>query len=419
MNALAICGGSPVRTRSYPPWPDYSEAEEQVLLDVLHSRAWGGYHPQIAALERNFAAYHGVAHGISCANGTVALEVALRALGIRPGDEVIVPAYTFIATASSVLLCQAIPIFADIDPHTCNLSPAAVEAAITPRTRAITVVHFGGHPADMETFQDIAQRHGLALIEDAAHAHGARFAGRAVGGWGDAATFSFQSFKLMTAGEGGIILTNSATIAENCWSYCNQGRRHGGGWFEHARLGTNYRLTGFQAGVLNAQLGRLATQSERRAANLEVFREGLRNIAGLTLVADDPRVEQHPHYLVTLRFHTEAFASVSRDLVLQAMQAEGAPVKPTYPCPLYRNSVFLDYCEAMKQAKNWRATQDYSRLKLPECERACRDGIWISHNAFLGDRQDVVDLLAALEKVQRLAPDLAAVAAAGEARESG
>jgi dTDP-4-amino-4,6-dideoxygalactose transaminase len=352
----------------------------------------------VKELELRFAELHGTPHAISCSNGTVALQVALLALGIKPGDEVIVPPFTFVASASAVLLCGASPVFADIDPETFNLSVAAAEAAITPRTRAIVVVHFGGRPAEMDAFQALARKHGLALLEDAAHAHGARWMGTPTGAWGDAATFSFQEFKLITAGEGGIILTKSADVAEKCWAFCNQGRKRGAGWFDHFTLGTNYRLTGFQAAVLNAQLRRLPGQTRTRAANTAYLRERLREVPGLRLPDDDPRIEQQPYYLLTFWYNAEGFHGLPRDTVLAALKAEGAPFKATYPHPLYRNSIF---------------SPQQQKLFLPVAERVCREGVWLSHNALLGNRSDVDDLLEALHKVRRFAGTLQSPVAAG------
>ena len=399
--ALALLGGSPVRTRPFSAWPVSGADEEHALGDVLRSGVWGGYHPSVKALERAFADLHEVPYAVSCANGTVALEVALRAAGVGRDDEVIVPPFTFVASATAVLLCGAAPVFADIDPHTLNLSPRAAEAAITPRTRALVVVHFGGRPAEMDAFTDLARRHELKLVEDCAHAHGARWLGTPVGAWGDAGTFSFQGFKLMTAGEGGMIVTRSADVAELCWSYCNQGRRPDGGWFEHVRLGTNYRMTGFQAVVLQAQLRRLADQTRVRAANVAYFRTGLRNFPGFAMDAEDPRIEQHPYYLVTLRCRPASLSGLPRDRAVEAMQAEGIPAKPTYPYPLYRNPLFRRESGVLGRGERSRAPQDYAQLVLPEAERVCRDGIWLSHNLFLGDRADVNDILLAIEKVQQ------------------
>lgn len=401
---LAVNGGPPVRTRPVEPWPQYGPEEEQALLSVLHSRSWGGYHPSVKELERTFAEYHQVPHSISCSNGTVALQVALHAVGVGPGDEVIVPPFTFVASASAVLLCEATPVFADIDPETFNLSVEEAEAAITPRTRAIVVVHFGGRPAEMDAFQSLARKHGIALLEDAAHAHGARWDGIPVGGWGDVATFSFQAFKLMTAGEGGMILTKSADIADRCWAYCNQGRRRDGGWFDHYTLGTNYRLTAFQAAVLVAQFRRLPEQTRTRAANVAYLRDRLRDFPGLRLPGDQPRISHHPYYLLTFWYNPEEFGGLPRDEVIRALQAEGIPFKPTYPHPLYRNPVFTGRSE------------HYARLHLPVSERVCREGVWLSHGMLLGDRSDIDDIIEALRKVRTLASTIPVLQASAGSR---
>jgi dTDP-4-amino-4,6-dideoxygalactose transaminase len=332
--------------------------------------------------------------------------VALRALELDCGDEVIVPPITFVSTATSVMICHGIPVFADIDPGTLNLSPSAVEASITPRTRAIIVVHFGGHPADLDALRAIALRHRLALIEDAAHAHGACWRGTPVGNFGSAATFSFQAFKLATAGEGGAVLTNSPTLAERVWSYCNLGRHKGAGWFEHFSVGANYRLTGFQAAVLLAQLKRLPEQSRVRGDNVQYFRAQMRSLRGLTLAEDDQRVSNHPYYILTLRYDPTAFAGVDRDLFLRALQAEGIPAQPTYPYPLYRNPLFRKESLPPCGCGKWSTPQDYESLFLPESERVCKDGIWLEHYIFLGTHQDVDDVVAACEKIQQCAGSL-------------
>jgi dTDP-4-amino-4,6-dideoxygalactose transaminase len=401
-----MLGGAPIRTRPFAPWPQYDHHEEEALISVLHSRSWGGYHESVKQLECEFASYHEVPHAVACSNGTIAIEVALRAMGIGPGDEVIVPPYTFIASATAIMLCHATPVFADIDPETLNLSVAAAEAAITPRTRAIVVVHFGGRPAEMDAFQALARRHGLKLLEDSAHAHGAKWSGVPVGGWGDIATFSFQSFKLITAGEGGMILSRSQELIDRCWSYCNQGRKRDGGWFEHYTLGTNYRITGFQSAVLCEQLKKMPQQTELRAKNVARFRAGLREVAGITFAADDPRIERHPYYLLTLRYAPEAFSGMDRDTAIRALQAEGIPAKPTYPSPLYRNPLFASQSGTLESCKGWHAGQDYARLSLPEAERVCRDGIWLNHTVFLGDEGDIDDVIEGFSKVQKLASTL-------------
>ncbi|MGH9468716.1 MAG: DegT/DnrJ/EryC1/StrS family aminotransferase [Terriglobia bacterium] len=406
---LALFGGEPVRKAPFPPWPVYGKEEEESLREVLESGSWGGYNKKVEEFEAAFAEMHQVRHAVSCANGTVALEVALRALGIECGDEVIVPPFTFVATATAVLLCHGAPVFADIDPGTLNISPQAVEAAITPRTRAIIAVHFGGLPADMDALRSIAERHKLALIEDAAHAHGARWRGVPVGNFGSVATFSFQAFKLVTSGEGGIMVTNDSALGEKLWAYCNQGRRKGAGWYEHFTLGANYRLSGFQAAILAAQLRKLPEQSRRRAENAGYLRERLRGFNGLAMAEASPRVDRQPWYLVTLRYDPSRFGGAPRGAFLRALQAEGIPAQRTYPYPLYRNGVFSRCNLPPCRCGAWRAPQEYESLALPEAERVCQDGIWLEHNLLLGGRNEIDDIVNACEKVQRGAARLAEI----------
>ena len=187
MDKLAVLGGTPTKQNPFPAWPQYDDRERQALLNVLDSRVWWRT-PGTATLnfEQEFAAYHGAKHGIACTNGTAALEIVMAALGIAPGDEVIVPDYTFVATASAVLFAGALPVMVDIDPRTYCIDPDAIEAAITPRTKAIMAVHVAGHPADLDRIPEIAKKHGLFFIEDSAHAHGSEWRGRKVGTFGDA-----------------------------------------------------------------------------------------------------------------------------------------------------------------------------------------------------------------------------------------
>lgn len=403
---LAMFGGTPIRQAPFPSWPIFENGEEESLLRVLHSGSWGGYNQGVEEFEAAFAALHRADYAVSCANGTVALEVLLRAIGIECGDEVIVPPFTFVATATAVLLCHGVPVFADIDPATLNLSPGAVEAAITPRTKAVLVVHFGGHPANMDAFTRLADKHGLVLIEDCAHAHGSAWKGVPVGTFGSGGTFSFQAFKLITSGEGGIVISNSSEIADKVWAYCNQGRKKNCGWFEHYALGSNYRLTGFQAALLKEQLKKLPEQTRTRAANVEYLRQQIAGLSAFTLAPADPNVQNHPHYLVTLRYHESEMAGASKAAVIKALRMEGVPAVPAYPYPLYRNPLFKGNSLPPCRCGSWRAAQNYGSLQLPESERACRDGIWLDHNLFLGTRRDIDDIVAGLRKLQQNAAAL-------------
>src|SRR5688572_3063866 len=296
--ALALSGGPPARTRPFTAWPVFGAAEEQRLLQVLRSGHWGRLDgTEVADFEQRFAAMHGCRHGIAVVNGTVALRIALLAAGIKAEDEVIVPPYTFVATATAVLEANAIPVFADIDLHTFNLDPRAVEASITPRTKAIVPVHFAGQPADMDAIMALAADRGILVLEDAAHAHAASYRSRPAGSLGHIAAFSFQSSKNLTAGEGGIITTNDAALADACRSIHNCGRVPGGVWYEHQIVSGNYRLGEFQGAVLNCQLDRLEEQTARRDHNGRRLASRLAALPGLYPQKRPAECTRHSHHL--------------------------------------------------------------------------------------------------------------------------
>lgn len=386
---LALLGGPATLTRELPAWPLVEEADRQALLEVLESKTWGGYHETVGELERRFAAYHGASHGIAIANGTLSLEIALVASGVQPGDEVIVPPITFVASASAIARVGAIPVFVDIDPQTINLDPAAVAAAITAQTRAIIAVHFAGCPADLDSLTALCERHGLILIEDCAHAHGAEWRGRRVGGFGAFGSFSFQASKNMTAGEGGMLVTNDAELAERARAISNQGRRTGGAWYEHATLGTNARLTGFQAALLLRQLDRLPQQVVTRARSAARLSEGLAGIDGFTPTPEslDERVTAHAYHIFSMSCSEQAFGAVPRDRIVEALRAEGVPATLGYPQPIYRNELFRQPPHVVHAC--------------PEAEAYCRRSVWLPHQLLLADDQLLDEVLAALHKVRR------------------
>src|ERR1043166_6391383 len=253
------------------------------------------------------------------------------------GDEVSIPGYTFVATATAALEVGAVPVFADIDPHTYTLDPASVEACITPRTRAIVPVHLGGRPADMDALMALARRHDLVVIEDAAQAWGASWQGRKAGTLGHAAGFSFQSSKNITAGEGGIILTNDAAIGALAQSLSNCGRQPDGLWYAHYVLGGNYRLSEFHGAVLRVQLRRYPPQLASRQANAAYLEQALSEVPGITTLRQDARVTSHAYHLLVLRYQAEAFGGASRERFLTAMCAEGIDgMHMGYSLPVYR-----------------------------------------------------------------------------------
>jgi len=420
MCQLAIFGGKPVRQRAFPSWPVFGEGEERALLQVLRSGKWWRYsygegielrepeagqpRSRVAEFQEAFASLQGAKYGVACANGTAAIEVALKAMGIGPGDEVIVPAYTFIATASAVLMNNAVPIFADIDPNTFNLSPDGVEQAITPRTKAMIVVHFAGHAADMDAFLRIAERHHLILIEDAAHAHGATWQDRGLGSIGQAGTFSFQASKNMTAGEGGLITVNDKELAIRCESYIWAGREFDRPWYEHHRLGWNYRMTEFQGAILLEQLNRVETQNAKRHQNALYLNRRLAEIPGVRPLAQRDYATKHSHHIYIFRYDESSFG-ISRDDFLAALEKEGIPCSGGYAHPLYKNPMFLNQefyprgCPL--DCGHYNRKIDYASFAgvCPDTERACREAVWLEHRLLLGDKEDMEDIVSAISKI--------------------
>jgi dTDP-4-amino-4,6-dideoxygalactose transaminase len=428
MSKLAVRGGAPVRQKPFPSWPVWDRTEERALLEVLHSGKWWrfsyaagldlrepttGDRSRVVEFQEKFAQFQHARYGLACANGTAAIEIILKALGVGPGDEVIVPAYTYVATATAVLQVNAIPIFVDIDPENYNIDPKRVEQAITPRTRAIIPVHFSGQSADMDALLAIAKNHNLYLVEDAAHAHGSEWKGVRLGALGDGGTFSFQSSKNMTAGEGGIIVTNRQDTAELCESYLWAGRAPGRPWYEHHRLGWNYRLTEFQAAILLQQLNRVEQQNSTRTENARYLTSEISKIGGLKPMWVDPRVTSHSYHIYMLRYSQEEFGGLPRSAFVEALNAEGVPCMVGYSHGLYKNPMFLEQNFYPKgcpvSCGHYNQPLDYRKFieLCPVTERACSDeAIWFEHRLLLGTRQDMHDIIAAIVKIRANASEL-------------
>ena len=385
MSELAIKGGDPVRRAAFARFPEFDDEGLSGLREVLESGVWGGYHPKVKEFEQAFAAFQGSKYGITAANGTVTLETALLAAGVGPGDEVIVPPISFVATATAVLRVGAVPVFVDVDPSTINIDPSKVAEVVNENTRAIIPVHFAGHPADMDAIMSIAERHDLKVIEDCAHAHGATWNDKPVGSFGDFGSFSFQASKNLTAGEGGFLTVNDDELAELARSICNQGRRTGGAWYEHVRLGTNYRITGWQAAILLAQLKKLPEQIQRRAENAHFLNEQLNGVDLVSLPYVDRRVTRHSYYLYLIKLNLDRYPGLSKAVFVKALSAEGIPCADGYPHPLYENEVFSNH--------------KHVRTDCPIAERMCVDTIWLSHDIMLSPTDQLTDVTRAIEKI--------------------
>lgn len=405
MAKLAIRGGEPLRTKAWPEWPQYDEREQRNIMRVLESRNWGGFpSPNVMAGEfaERFAAYHGARYGICTTGGTTALEVSLRAAGLERGDEVLVPALTFYATAFAALVQGFKPVFVDIDPATWCIDASQIERHITPDTRAILPVHLGSRMADMDRIGEIARARHLAVVEDCAHMHGGAWRGRGAGSIGDFGAFSFQASKLMTCGEGGIILTSDEASEERCHAYVNSGRikttdRQAS---EGAMLGWNYRMTEFQAAVLLAQLERLPEQIGRRNRNIEHLERRLAGIEGVGTLPPDERMTAKSGYGVILRYDERAWRGIPRDRFALALYKEGMRLYAAFYTPVYKTNLF-----AWKDAP---IEVDYSQTSCPVAEQAAdREMVWLPHEIFLGDERDIDDLCDGIEKLRENIDELA------------
>jgi dTDP-4-amino-4,6-dideoxygalactose transaminase len=407
MSELALLGGKKAKTKDFPLWPQFDETERRALNEVLESRVWWRT-PGTKTLEfeRAFARFQGARHAIAVTNGTAALEVTMAALGIGPGDEVIVPDFTFVATASAVLFANALPVLVDVLPGTYCIDPKLTEAAITPRTKAIIAVHMGGHPADLDALTDISKRTDIALIEDSSHAHASEWRGKRIGTFGVAGTFSFQSSKLMTAGEGGIIISNDDTFERNARSVHDCGRMPGEWFYSHFIYGSNYRLSEWQGAVLTAQLARLDEQTRRRHQNARLLDRELSKIPGITPQELDERCTRNGQYAYIFHVDRKEFAGTSTERFIEAMNAEGIPNQASYP-PLHELDMFRNG-EYRKCLSETAAKDSHAFLKdsFPNTQRAAWETVWIPQPALLGDEQDMGEIIAAIAKIQRNAKEL-------------
>jgi perosamine synthetase len=307
--------------------PVLGEAEERAVIEVLRSGQLS-LGPKLGEFERLFAERLGVPHACAVSSGTAGLHLALRAVGVGPGDEVITSPFSFVASANAIIYCGATPVFADIDPVTLNLDPAAAEAAITPRTKAILPVHIFGYPADMPAFERIARERGLAIVEDACEALGAKHAdGPAVGGRGNPAVFGFYANKQMTTGEGGMITLGDDAVRERIASERNQGRAPDMGWLDHDRLGFNYRLSDIACALGIAQLRRLDQMLAERARVAALYVDALSGVDGLTLPCADEGGDRRGWFV----FVAQLPKSVDRDKTIRALANVGIQSKPYLP----------------------------------------------------------------------------------------
>ncbi len=391
---LAIHGGPPVRTRPFPRWPQFGDAERAGLLRVLEQGDWwrmgGG---EVRLFEREFAAFHGAIDALGVTNGTHALELALQVCGVGPGDEVLVPAFTFVATSLAVQRVGAVPVPVDTNPFTYCMDPAATAASITPRTKAVLPVHVAGHMADLDALLALPAARGISLIQDAAHAHGATWRDHPVGEFDTMAAFSFQNGKLMTAGEGGLLLFPSEDLREEAFLRHNAGRSAADRQYRHERAGSNYRMGEFTAAVLRGQLLRLPSQLRRREERAADLDARLAGIDGVMPQGRDPRCTRHSHYMAMFRLDPDRTEGVRRNDVVEALFAEGIPAFVGYP-PVYRTSGYWEGPAPAGPVRGWAE-------RCQHAERIGSESVWVHHRVLLGTVEDVDDVAEAVYRVLR------------------
>jgi dTDP-4-amino-4,6-dideoxygalactose transaminase len=402
----ALLGGKPVREVSWPEWPKVTAADEQILMEVLESRQWfrGVSGRYAKRFEEEYARLTGARHCLATANGTSALWTSLNALGVGPGDEVIVPPYTFVATVNVVLLQHALPVFVDTDPATFQIDARKIASAITDRTRAIIPVHLGGSAADLDAIFAVAAKRKIPVIEDACQAHLAEWKGRKVGSLGDTGCFSFQVSKNLPSGEGGAVLTNNDEVIERCFTFHNngRGRKTESYNFSYFANGANLRMTQFQAALLVSQMQRLEEQSKLREENAAYLTGLLREIPGIQPARMYEGCTRNAYHLYMFRYDKQQFTSLPRGVFLKALEAEGIPCSGGYT-PLNKEP----FLKNVFQSRAYRTIFPSARLKeweernlCPANDRLCEEAVWLTQNMLLTGKSDMDQIAEAVRKIQ-------------------
>lgn len=413
MEKLAILGGPAVRTEPYPDWPVFDERDIEAVTSVVKSGRWGGFPypgPQTVEFLKRFVEMQGGGYPVLMANGTVTMEVALRAADIGWGDEVIVPGLTFQATAVAPMAAGAIPVIVDVDPGNYCMDPAAIEKALTPRTRAIIPVHLGAQMADMDAIMAIAEAHDLVVVEDCAHAHGAKWRGRGAGTIGHFGSFSLQSSKVLTTGEGGILLCRSEELQQRAESIINCGRAYEKDGQRAFTTGANFRLGEFQAALGVVGLERFPEQLKQRNEAANYMEEAMSEIPGVRILRRDPRHTTRTIYEYGFAIDPQVFKVTNR-MICAALEAEGIPADTGYE-PMHRYSLFNPLNSKLPVPSAFPEKFQFSQMSLPESERGGeRESVWLGESVFRDGQKGVDDFIGALKKIFEHREELAQEAA--------
>jgi dTDP-4-amino-4,6-dideoxygalactose transaminase len=407
----ALLGGKPVRAEQFPGWPVVEKNDETQWMEVLRSKEWyrrGGHY--VDDFERTWAEKLGAKQCVATNGGTTALWAALNALEIGPKDEVIVPPYTFIATINVVLLQHALPVFVDSDRKTSQIDADKIEAAITPRTRAILPVHLGGAAANMDRVMEVARKHKLYVVEDACQSHLAEWRGKKVGTLGDLGCFSFQASKNLNCGEGGALVTNNEEWGARAEAFHNNGNtlRLDPNGQQRDMHGCNLRMTEFQGALLLSQLARLDEQARTREQNAQYLSKLLDEIGGIEPARMYEGCTRNAYHLYMFRYDPQGFDGLPRAQFLKALNAEGIPCsggyRPLNQDPFLKNTFATRAFQAIYSPQELAAWHE--RNHLPENDKLCEEALWLGQNRLLGPKQDMEQVAAAIRKIQRHATAL-------------
>jgi dTDP-4-amino-4,6-dideoxygalactose transaminase len=403
----ALLGGAKAHPEGFSSWPLSDSSEAKALMDVLHSGKWGRLNGQVSAgFETEYARLLGVRHSLAVSSGTSALYTMLGVLDIGPGDEVILPVYTFVATYNVVTLHYALPVLVDTDPESFQIDAGKIEAAITKQTKVLVPVHIGGSPFDVDRILGIGEKHRLPVVEDACQAHLAEWKGKKVGSFGLGGAFSFQSSKNLNCAEGGAITSNDGDFIRKCYGFHNQGQ--GGSTTSYTpgegTRGTNLRLTEFQSALLLAQMTRLEQQARKRSENATYLTRLFNEIPGISPAKLYEGTTNSAYHLYMFRYDKSHFDGLSRERFLEALQAEGVPCsagygqmnKDTYVTGLATNRHYLKiYGE--KAMKQW-----LERNQCPQNDRLTSEqAVWFTQTMLLGSKTDMEQMADAVRKIQK------------------
>jgi len=406
----ALLGGKPVYSGSWPGWPRVSKSDEEAVMEALRAARW--YRSRsVPEFEEKYAALNQAKYCIATSSGTTALYTSLGALGVGPGDEVIVAPYTFIASVTVILLHYALPVFVDSDRESFLMDPAKLEAAITQRTKAIIPVHIGGNVADLDRILAVAEKHKIPVVGDACQAHLAQWRGRSAGSWGTTGCYSFQLSKNLCSGEGGAILTNDEAVADACFAFhnCCRSRPNGRAGNYHFGRNGNFRMTELQGALLLSQMQGLEERAKLRSENAAHLSKLLRQIPGIQPAKEYEGCTRNAYHLYMFRYDPSQFAGLSREKFLRALRAEGVPASAGYS-PLNKAGFLLDALQSEPYVRVYgKKTIDQwpQRNECPENDKLCEEGCWLMHTVLLTTKEHMERIAAAVAKVHKHAALLA------------